>query len=123
MAEKHIIDLARANKMRQALDNKNIKLKAQVAEVVSHQCRLSIEVSPPVVSLDNVIERASCGLLAERMATLADTTFTTRLRALNFGAPLFASASTSVTNASNEGDVDQATFLAMQSRVEGAEKE
>lgn len=90
---------------------------------MTHQRRLSIEVWLPLVPLDDVIERASYGLLEERVATPSCTVFTTRPQALKFGAPLFASANISATNASNEGNVDLVTFFAMQSRAEGAEKE
>jgi hypothetical protein len=44
LPKKNINDLARANKVRQALEDENAKLKAQVAKAVKYQRCLSIEV-------------------------------------------------------------------------------
>ena len=80
LARKHANDLAGANERRQALENENAELRSQIAAATSQQRRLSIEVSPSVLPLDDVIERASCGLVEERVATPADTIFMTRPR-------------------------------------------
>jgi hypothetical protein len=123
LARKHANDLAGANERIQALENENAELRSQIAVATSQQCRRSTEVSPSILPLDDVIERASRGLVEERVATPVDSAFTTRPRQLTFGGPPVASASTSATQASNEGDVDRAVYLAMQSRVELAERE
>ena len=94
LARKHANDLAEANERIQALENENAELRSQIAAATSQQRRLSIEVSPSALRLDDVIERASCGLVEEMVATPMDSAFTTRPRQLPFGGTPVASAST-----------------------------